>query len=175
MDIKIVHPDATYAAVLAELGARLFAETFSDDNPPDDLKSFLESTYTLEIQTQELNNPNVYTYMAYDAKDDTVPLAFCQLRQNKKVYEFRGDPEALELQRIYVDKRWAGKGVGKKLLNECIKKAEELGKKTIWLGVWENNLSAIKFYRNQGFCMVGTHTFQIGDKLDTDEIMVKHL
>ncbi|KAI8142191.1 acyl-CoA N-acyltransferase [Fennellomyces sp. T-0311] len=175
MDVKIVQPDATYAKALSELGARLFSDTFSDDNPPDDLKAFLDSTYSPEIQTQELNNPDMYTYMVYDASNETVPVAFCQLRQSSNVYDFVGDPEAIELQRIYVDKRCAGKGIGKKLLNECIAKAKELGKKTIWLGVWEFNPSAIKFYESQGFRKVGSHTFKIGDKLDTDEIMIKTL
>lgn len=173
MDIKIIKPDATYAETLSKLGARLFADTFGEDNPPDDLQSYLDSAYKPEIQTKELNDPTITTFMAFD--QDNQPVAFCQLRQNKDVYDFVGDPDAIELQRIYVDKRCAGKGVGKKLLAECVTTATKLGKKTIWLGVWEHNPNAIKFYEKQGFHKVGAHTFKVGNKLDTDHIMIRSL
>ncbi|KAG0749197.1 hypothetical protein G6F57_009714 [Rhizopus arrhizus] len=173
MSIKILQPDSSYSQVLSELGGRLFADTFGDDNPPEDMKAFLESTYTPEIQFKELNDPSIHTYMAFD--EENTPVAFCQLKESKDVYDFVGDPEAVELSRIYVDKRYAGKGIGKKLLAECLSKTRQLGKKTIWLGVWEFNPSAIKFYESQGFRKVGSHTFKVGNKLDTDEIMVKNL
>ncbi|KAG2223365.1 hypothetical protein INT45_002860 [Circinella minor] len=177
MEVKILQPDVTYAKSLAELGARLFSDTFSDDNPPDDLQSFLDSSYSTEIQTKELTDANIFTFMAFDAQETNKPVAFCQLRISQKVYDFIGSTpeETIELQRIYVDKNCAGKGVGKKLLEKCIAKAIELGKKTLWLGVWEFNPNAIKFYEKHGFRKVGSHTFKIGDKLDTDEIMVKVL
>ncbi|OBZ82847.1 Protease synthase and sporulation negative regulatory protein PAI 1 [Choanephora cucurbitarum] len=111
--------------------------------------------------------------MAFTHEDK--PVAFCQLKSNGKVYDFVGDNNAIELARIYVDKQCAGQGVGKKLMDTCFKKARNLGKKTIWLGVWEENLKAIEFYKKHGFRKVGSHTFKIGNKLDTDEIMVKTL
>jgi ribosomal protein S18 acetylase RimI-like enzyme len=173
MTIKMLQIDSSYASTLSEIGAKLFTETFGDSNTPEDLKEYLESAYTPEIQTRELNDPSIYTYMVFD--DEDKPIAYCQLRQNKTVYDFVGDPEAIELWRIYVDKRYAGKGIGKKMLTQCISKAKELGKKTIWLGVWEFNPSAIRFYKSQGFRKVGAHTFKLGDKLDTDEIMILNI
>ncbi|KAI9243495.1 acyl-CoA N-acyltransferase [Phascolomyces articulosus] len=175
MDIKILQPDVTYAKALSELGARIFADTFGVDNPEEDLEAFLATTYTTEIQTQELTNANMFTFMAFNAEDH--PVAFCQLRISEKIYDFIGSTpeESIELQRIYVDKNCAGQGIGKQLLEQAIAKAQALGKKTIWLGVWEFNPKAIKFYEKYGFQKVGTHTFKIGDKLDTDEIMVKQL
>ncbi|CAO3593585.1 unnamed protein product [Absidia cylindrospora] len=173
MDIQILQPDSSYAQALSELGSRLFADTFGDDNPPEDLTAYLESVYTPDIQRQELNDPSIHTYMAIGK--DLTPVAFCQLKESKDVYDFVDDPNAIELSRIYVDKRYAGKGIGKKLLAECISKATEIGKKTIWLGVWEFNPHAIKFYKGHGFRKVGTHTFRVGSKLDTDEVMIKQL
>ncbi|KAI8090091.1 acyl-CoA N-acyltransferase [Gilbertella persicaria] len=173
MDIKILNVDVSYAKTLSELAGKLFLETFADHNPPEELEAFLKSTYTPEIQTEELNDPTMYTYMAFD--QDNTPIAFCQLKQSKDVYDFIDDPEAIELKRIYVAKHCAGKGVGKKLLAECLSKAKELNKKTMWLGVWEFNPTAIKFYQSQGFRKVGTHIFKVGNKEDTDEIMVKDL
>ncbi|KAI8074679.1 acyl-CoA N-acyltransferase [Gongronella butleri] len=172
MDVKIIQPDTSYAQVLSDLGRRLFSDTFAQHNPPEELQSYLDTAYTVELQHKELGNPTMYTFLAFD---NNVPVAFCQMHENKKVYDFVGDPDAIELQRIYVDKRCAGKGVGKRLMQQCIAKAQELGKKTMWLGVWEENHSAIGFYKSHGFKKVGTHIFKVGNKEDTDEIMIRNL
>ncbi|KAI8645001.1 acyl-CoA N-acyltransferase [Parasitella parasitica] len=172
-DIRVILVDASYAQVLSTLGRRLFAETFGPDNAPTNMEAYLDESYTPEIQEKELNDPNVNTFMAFDEHD--VPVGFCQLRQSEKVYDFIGDSEAIELQRIYVDKNCAGKGIGGKLMSYCIAKARELNKKTMWLGVWEFNPTAIKFYTNKGFYKVGTHVFKVGDQEDTDNVMILKL
>ncbi|KAG2213862.1 hypothetical protein INT47_001131 [Mucor saturninus] len=171
-DIIVKPIDQSYAQVLSDLGRRLFADTFSAENDPADIEAFLNDAYTLEHQQRELNDASMHSFMAFD-KD--IPIGFAQLRENKDVYDFVGDKEAIELQRIYVDKAYAGKGIGKALYNACLQKANELNKKTMWLGVWEFNPVAIKFYERQGFYKVGSHIFKVGEKEDTDHVMVKKL
>ncbi|KAI7901514.1 acyl-CoA N-acyltransferase [Cokeromyces recurvatus] len=166
--------DSSYAQTLSDLGRRLFSDTFSDANTASNMQAYLDESYTVEIQTKELADPSMSTFMAYDTENDS-PIGFCQLRQNKDVYDFIQDPDAIELQRIYVDKRYIGKGVGKALLNSSLEKARQLGKQTMWLGVWEHNPSAISFYTRQGFYKVGSHTFKLGSQEDTDHIMIKKL
>ncbi|CEP17186.1 hypothetical protein [Parasitella parasitica] len=172
-DIQVIRVDASYAHVLSTLGRRLFADTFGPDNAPANMEAYLDESYRPEIQEKELKDPKVYTFMAFD--ENQVPVGFCQLRENEKVYDFIGDPEAIELQRIYVDKACAGKGIGGKLMALCLAKARELNKKTMWLGVWEFNPTAIKFYTNKGFYKVGSHIFKVGDQEDTDNIMILKL
>lgn len=41
----------------------------------------------------------------------------------------------------------------------------------IWLGVWEHNVDAIKFYEKQGFKKFDTHIFKLGDDEQTDNLM----
>ncbi|WP_342451355.1 GNAT family N-acetyltransferase [Clostridium tertium] len=41
----------------------------------------------------------------------------------------------------------------------------------IGLGVWENNISAIKFYEKQGFIKFDTHVFKLGDDEQTNNLM----
>ncbi|WP_243428090.1 GNAT family N-acetyltransferase [Clostridium rhizosphaerae] len=56
-----------------------------------------------------------------------------------------------------------------------IKKAIEIGKinnlNYIWLGVWEHNVAAIRFYEKQGFVKFDTHIFKLGDDEQTDNLM----
>ncbi|EPB89420.1 hypothetical protein HMPREF1544_03789 [Mucor circinelloides 1006PhL] len=171
--IQITKIDASYAQVFADLGRRLFKETFSSDTTPENMATYLDESFHIKIQEKELNDPNYYTFMAFD--DNKTPVGFAQMRHNETVYEFIGDPEAIELRRIYVDKNCAGKGIGSKLMTACLAKAKELNKKTVWLGVWEFNTTAVKFYSSKGFYKVGTHVFKTGDQVDEDNVMILKL
>src|SRR5664279_4560074 len=52
----------------------------------------------------------------------------------------------VEIERIYVEQLLKGKGIGKLFLEKTIQLAKESGAEYIWLGVWEHNTSAIRFY-----------------------------
>ena len=45
----------------------------------------------------------------------------------------------------------------------------------MWLGVYENNLIAQKFYKKDGFTRVGQHVFQVGEDPQIDYILAKKL
>ncbi|POC76027.1 GNAT family N-acetyltransferase, partial [Vibrio vulnificus] len=64
---------------------------------------------------------------------------------------------------------------GKKLIELAVEKAKEFGKSKIWLGVWEHNPQAIKFYESRGFVETGHQEFITGDVVDRDIIMEKEL
>ena len=50
-----------------------------------------------------------------------------------------------------VNQEYRGKGIGKKLIQEAIKKAKESGIDCIELDVWSQNKFAKKFFKNLGF------------------------
>ena len=43
----------------------------------------------------------------------------------------------------------------------------------VWLGVWEHNHRALRFYEKNGFTAFGTHIFQLGNDQQTDILMQK--
>ncbi len=55
------------------------------------------------------------------------------------------------------------------------RRAGELGKKYVWLGVWERNANAIAFYQKMGFAAMGRHAFRMGDELQSDLVMRRTL
>lgn len=83
--------------------------------------------------------------------------------------------ETLEIERIYIKKKFQKHGLGKYLLNKSIDIAMEHNKKKIWLGVWEKNENAIVFYKKIGFEQAGSHSFYMGDEEQTDFILIKTL
>lgn len=59
--------------------------------------------------------------------------------------------EVCELQRMFVTKNCRGKGVGKLLMDTCLKAAKERGFKKCYLETFESMKDAIKLYERTGF------------------------
>jgi len=77
--------------------------------------------------------------------------------------------KSLELKRIYVLEEFHGKGVAQRLMNFVIQSAQANQYQVVWLGVWEHNYRAQKFYEKYSFVHSGhTHDFPIGSTPQTD-------
>ncbi|KAI8890845.1 acyl-CoA N-acyltransferase [Backusella circina FSU 941] len=170
MTCAIIQATEEYVPVVTSLGTKTFVDTYGPDHPAEEVEAFLKKAYTHELQLKEINDPAMRTYIAYDGEN---PVGFCQLREKKNDFDFVGDSDAIELQRMYVDKDCSGKGFGSKLMEHAVQKSKKLGKKTMWVGVWELNPKAIQFYEKHGFRTVGSHIFKVGEQEDTDFIMIK--
>jgi len=155
------------AAVLAELGAKTFHETFAKENTPENMEAYLRRSFSPEIQLAELSEPGVIFLIA---ESDGIPVGYAQLILNSKDETIHGT-RPLELRRIYADQGHLGKGVGKALMQGTIDEARQHDCDCVWLGVWERNQRAIDFYKKWGFRDVGTHVFSVGDDPQNDFIM----
>ena len=56
-------------------------------------------------------------------------------------------------------------------MQATIQEARLRGCDSVWLGVWEENLRAISFYKKWGFREVGNHIFTVGNDPQNDFIM----
>jgi ribosomal protein S18 acetylase RimI-like enzyme len=81
----------------------------------------------------------------------------------------------IEIQRIYVDAAWHGKGIAQALMASLIEAASARGADVAWLGVWERNPRAIAFYAKSGFSPLGSHVFVVGTDPQTDLILGRSL
>jgi ribosomal protein S18 acetylase RimI-like enzyme len=147
------------AAALAELGERTFRDAFAADNTPEDLELYVAKTYGEAQQRRELEDPR---QVALLVEDGGVPIAFAQLKL---------EGERLEIARFYVDRGHHGRGVAHELMQHVLATARELGVTVVFLGVWERNPRAIRFYEKCGFVDVGSHPFLVGHDLQTDRLM----
>ena len=159
------------AAILADLGARTFYETFEAITSPENLAAFLASAYGEELQRAELADAS---RPALVVECDGVPSGFVQLRLGHREPCVPG-LRPVELQRIYVLQAAHGGGLGKALMEASLDLARAWGADVLWLGVWEHNDRALGFYARCGFREVGDHVFTIGDQVDRDLILVKDL
>jgi GNAT superfamily N-acetyltransferase len=155
------------AALLAELGARTFSETFATDNSPEDMAAYLASAFSHEQQTAELADA---TSLFLIAETDGVANGYAMLRSGNVLESISGD-KPIELVRLYVSQASLGSGVGAALMQASIDEATQRGYKMLWLGVWERNARARTFYRKWNFHEIGTHIFQLGKDPQTDILM----
>lgn len=159
------------AALLADLGARTFRETFEGICSPRDLELFLGDTYGEAKQRAELVDP---ARPAWVLEVDGAASGFLQLRLGHREPCVSGQ-RAVELQRIYVLRSVLAGGLGAALMGTALDHARSWGADVLWLGVWENNAKALAFYARHGFREVGDHVFRIGQQIDRDLILAKVL
>jgi ribosomal protein S18 acetylase RimI-like enzyme len=168
MNIIIKEATAADAELIADMSRKTFYETFIADNSKEDMDKFMNEQFTKEALMAEVGAAGNFFLLAYV---DEEPAGYARLRDAEA-----GElPDSIELARIYNDPKMIGKGVGKALMDACIAKAKELNKQTIWLGVWEKNDRAIRFYEKAGFEKFNEHGFLLGNDLQTDWLMKKHL
>lgn len=131
------------------------------------MDAYAAKAFTIEKLTAELSNPDSEFYFAVL---DNKLAGYLKLNFNNAQTEFK-EPNALEVERIYVDIAFQGNKIGEQLLNFAIETAKNKQLNYVWLGVWEHNLRAIKFYERNGFTVIGSHNFLLGDEEQTDLIM----
>lgn len=169
MDIRSATIDDQPA--LTAFGARTFAETFAPDNTPEHLAAYLSKAFTAEQQRDELSDPSVRTLLG---EIDGALVAYAQVRRGPAPGCVQG-PSPIELVRFYVDRAWHSRGLAATLMETVAEAASTHGGQTLWLGVWERNARAIRFYAKHGFVDVGSHDFVLGTDRQTDRIMVRAL
>lgn len=83
------------------------------------------------------------------------------------------EPGDIELRRIYALGRAHGTGLGPALMARALADAVRLGKRRVLLGVWGENDRAQRFYRKQGFAVVGTRQFTVGSIVHDDLVFAR--
>jgi ribosomal protein S18 acetylase RimI-like enzyme len=76
---------------------------------------------------------------------------------------------------IYVKSAYHGKKIGQLLYEKALELARLQNKAYLWLGVWEENLKAIRFYEKNGFIAFDKHVFRFGGDEQIDVMMKKVL
>jgi ribosomal protein S18 acetylase RimI-like enzyme len=156
---------------LQKIAQQTFSETFTDYNDQDNLKKYLDEKFTIEKLSEELANPHSTFYFA-QVGDEVV--GYLKTNTGKAQTELK-ELNAFEIERIYVLQVYHGKKVGQLLIEKALEEARKTTCSYVWLGVWEENHRAIRFYSKNGFIKFDTHIFKMGDDEQTDWMMKRGL
>ncbi len=158
-------------AALSRLGKNTFLETYARFNTEKNLQKYLRATFSKKSIGDQLEDDGNFFLVA---RLNNVDVGYVKLKENNKPFHDKSI-NAVELERIYVLKEFQGTGIGKDLLDKCLAFAQLRKYPVMWLGVWEKNLKAIKFYQRHGFVVFGSHIFELGDEQQSDHLMKKDL
>jgi ribosomal protein S18 acetylase RimI-like enzyme len=156
---------------LQNISKETFMETFALNNSADNMNLYLENNLSLDTLSAEINTIDSDFYFALRGK---VVLGYMKLNFGSAQIELKGI-NSIELERIYVLKKYQRNKIGQQLLDKAIDIASQMQLEFIWLGVWEENWSAIKFYTKNNFHEFDRHLFLLGEDRQTDIMMKKNL
>ena len=152
---------------LQKIARQTFSDVFKDYNSPENLKKYLDEKLSIEKLSEELSNPQAQFYFAQIGED---VVGYLKTNTGEAQTELK-DLNAFEIERIYVLQAYHGKKVGQQLMEKAIEEARKTKSSCVWLGVWEENHHAIRFYSKNGFIKFDTHIFKMGDDEQQDWMM----
>ncbi len=174
--------------VLVRFSKETFVAAFAAQNNPLDFSIYVEKAFAPATLESELGDPNA-AFFFIENDTEAEPLGFMKINLREKPHDILPksitqplDFESLtmmELARIYVREAYHGKGVAQKLMQHAFDLADTepalRGVQMLWLGVWEHNPKAMRFYEKFGFQKLGAHVFMLGNDPQTDILMGKKI
>ena len=152
---------------IQNISIHTFKETFAAVNTPENIANYVKESFNSEQLKTELNNANSQFYVAYSNAE---AVGYLKINFGDAQTESINE-NALEVQRIYVLQNFHGKNIGQLLLDEVKKIAKNSVVDSVWLGVWEENHRALRFYTKNGFVVFDKHVFMMGNDEQTDLLM----
>lgn len=161
------------AKVLTDLAYTTFWDAFAHHpkNAPDDLNHYMRQAFNHEQIAAELVDPkNIFLIAEIDGEAAGYSKIVIDNIEPGITAE-----RPVELSRLYSQQRYLGQGVGQSLMDASFERAQAADRDVMWLGVWEYNPRAQRFYEKNGFRVVGSHVFLLGKDAQTDLLMEKEL
>lgn len=161
------------ADLLTDLAYKTFWDAFAahPKNAPDDLAHYMRQAFGRDQIATELTDPkSIFLFAEIDG----------DMAGYSKILLDNIEPgitaeRPVELCRLYSQQEFLGKGVGQTLMDACFERAVQENRDVMWLGVWEYNPRAQRFYEKNGFRVVGQHVFQLGKDPQTDLLMQREI
>jgi ribosomal protein S18 acetylase RimI-like enzyme len=165
LNIRAIGIEDVFA--LQMIARATFSEMFADYNSADNLNKYLDEKFTVTKLSEELNHPHSKFYFAQIGEE---VVGYLKTNTGEAQTELM-NLNAFEIQRIYVLQAYHGKKVGQLLIEKALEEARKTTCSYVWLGVWEENHRAIRFYSKNGFIKFDTHIFKMGDEEQMDWLM----
>lgn len=162
------------AAALSALAERTFRDAFGAVNAAEDMDLHCARAYAPARQAAEIADAALATVVVeHEVGQEGELVGYAQLR--RRTSPAVAEPAAVEVQRFYLLQAWHGSGVAQALMEDAVARARAMGAAVLWLGVWEHNPRAIRFYEKHGFTTVGEQPFVLGKDPQRDLVMVRAL
>ena len=153
---------------VAALAAKTFTESFGHLYRPENLVQHLATTCSADYFRESLRSGDTLLML----HDGDALIGYGKVGQMRLPYQPvpRG---AQEIHRVYIDRPYQGRGLGKALMFELMALPRITTASAVFLSVWEENITAQALYHQYGFKPVGKYLYQVGDQYDQEIIMAR--
>jgi len=171
MNLKIRRATISDLQIISALGITTCYEAYFELDPSNDLAEYCVIFFSLSQLTRELEDASsTFLLVEWNGK----AIGYAKLREGKRV-ECLKNANAIEVQRIYLLEKMKGRSFGRMLIEKCFTIGAEKGYETLWLGVWEKNIAAQKFYESIGMENIGTTDFSDGKNKFVNLVFAKKI
>jgi GNAT superfamily N-acetyltransferase len=166
-EVALHHAGPADLGAYGEISRSTFADTYRDSHSAEALARHIAGRMTEEALAKELADPDrqVWAMTSADAW-----LAYAVIRFGSASPVAAG-ARPCELERFYVTRSWQGLGIASPLMQAACTAARVGGADVAWLGVWEQNSRAVRFYTKCGFAVVGRATYVFDGQAENDLVM----
>lgn len=157
---EIILRDATVedAVCIGVLGMQVFLDTYATQGIRRSLADEALQAFAPHAIAALMREPGTLLLVA-EASHHLV--GFAQITLNAR-HSMIAATDCAELQRLYIQERFTGLGIGYRLLQAAEHRAAQGGASLLWATVWNGNERALGFYPRHGYEVLGapTYTFQ---------------
>lgn len=157
------------AALLSDVAAETFPLACPPHTLPGAIAAFIAEHLSAESFTAYLADPERALFLAEvdgEAAGYTM-VVFGEPHDADVAAAVSARPTA-ELSKVYVREGFHGGGLASELVRASVDEARTRGSVSVWLGVNQENARANRFYEKQGFALVGTKRFLVGERYEDD-------
>jgi len=147
------------AQLITDIGIQSFHESHGHSGPPADIESYVSSTYNLKVVQDELRNPGKIFHVIYYSNQ---PAGFSKIILNGP-HPLVKAKNVTKLEKIYLLKDFYNLKLGWNLFQVVINLSKEQKQTGMWLYTWTKNERAVRFYKKNGFGIIGETFFKISD------------
>lgn len=148
----------TDAQTVSRIATRTFTQTFGHLYPDEDLQAFFHDNYAIDKQALILGHAD-YAVWLLERDGEAVGHAAAGPCGLPHPQASAGDGE---LKRLYLLPGVQNGGWGGRLCLTALDWLERDGPRTLWIGVWSQNVGAQRFYARHGFEKAGEYEFPVG-------------
>ncbi len=152
--------------LLQELSLNTFVEAFGAQNEQEDMEAYCNVAFSMAKLKEELMDIDSIFYFV---KSREIIVGYFKIN----IESAQNEPieGGFEIERIYLLTPYQGIGIGQLMFDKIFTLARKMKKTHLWLGVWEKNYGAIRFYERNGFKQFDKHSFLLGKDLQMDLLM----
>ncbi|CZT29174.1 GNAT family N-acetyltransferase [Pseudomonas cerasi] len=171
MTITLRDAASADASCLAALGMQVFLDTYATQGIRQSIAREALEAFSPANFAQLLIEPTTLIIVA-ESQGHLIGFAQVALRTD---HAMLGVSTAAELQRLYVQERFTGRGAGRLLLEAAERRATSRHASLLWATVWVGNPRALAFYPRQGYELKGAPHYVFQGETHENHLFAKSL